>query len=296
MFKIIGGDGKEYGPIPAETLREWLRQGRVNGATQVQAEGTNGWGELRAVPEFQADLAAERPPLPRPTPAAPTSNFTETTSNAPRSGLATTSLVLGVLGFVTFGVTSLIGLIVGIIAMVRISGSQGRLGGKGLATAGIVTSGVGLVFVPIIAILAGLLLPALAQAKGKAQQINCMNNLKSMSVGLRLYAGDNGDKLPYATNWCDAIINEVGSPRVYQCPAHDGARCSYAYNAAVSGLELDDVDPRTVVLFESNRGWNGAGGAEAAAKRHPRGVAVAYADGSVETVPVGRLPDLRWNP
>lgn len=46
MYKIIGGDGKEYGPVPVEQLQQWLTEGRVNGATRAQLEGTTEWKTL----------------------------------------------------------------------------------------------------------------------------------------------------------------------------------------------------------------------------------------------------------
>ena len=55
-----------------------------------------------------------------------------------------------------------------------------------------------LVVMAIIAILAGLLLPALARAKTQAQSAQCKSNLKQMGVATHLYADDNADKLPYA--------------------------------------------------------------------------------------------------
>lgn len=57
-----------------------------------------------------------------------------------------------------------------------------------------------LVVIAIIDILAGMLLPALAKAKTKAQGILCMNYTKQLSLATHMYAGDNDDQFPGATH------------------------------------------------------------------------------------------------
>ncbi len=75
MFKIIGGDGQQYGPVTVEQLREWIAAGRADAQTQVQREGEPDWRPLSSFPEFAQALAAKSPPAPlplaRPTPPPP---------------------------------------------------------------------------------------------------------------------------------------------------------------------------------------------------------------------------------
>jgi prepilin-type N-terminal cleavage/methylation domain-containing protein len=53
-----------------------------------------------------------------------------------------------------------------------------------------------LVVIAIIAILAAMLLPALSKAKEKAQGVSCMNNLRQVMLGWKMYANDNESKFP----------------------------------------------------------------------------------------------------
>ena len=54
-----------------------------------------------------------------------------------------------------------------------------------------------LVVIAIIAVLASMLLPALARAKNKAQQVKCASNLKQMNLAHFMYVGDFGRSVPY---------------------------------------------------------------------------------------------------
>jgi hypothetical protein len=52
MYRILGSDGKQYGPVDADTLRQWIADGRANAQTQVFAEGGTAWVALGSLPEF----------------------------------------------------------------------------------------------------------------------------------------------------------------------------------------------------------------------------------------------------
>jgi hypothetical protein len=91
-----------------------------------------------------------------------------------------------------------------------------------------------LVIAVVMVALAGLLLPALTNAH-KPRRINCVNNLKQVSLAHLMFAGDHGDKFPMqisanlggSKEWANSpdvyrhfqvMSNELGSPKVLCCP------------------------------------------------------------------------------
>ena len=52
MYTILGADGRQYGPVDAEKLRQWVRDGRANANTSVLAGGATEWKPLSAFPEL----------------------------------------------------------------------------------------------------------------------------------------------------------------------------------------------------------------------------------------------------
>ena len=131
MYRIIGADGNEYGPISAEQVRQWFTEGRVVGTTLVQAEGSPDWRQLSTYSELSA----------APSPVAyPTQRKT--------NGMAIAGLVLGILAFIqccTLLVGTL-GIVFSCIAISQINKQPAEFTGKGMAVAGLITSAVGMLF------------------------------------------------------------------------------------------------------------------------------------------------------
>ena len=166
-----------------------------------------------------------------------------------------------------------------------------------------------LVMVGGVGIAASMLLPALAKAKVKANAMKSANNAKQLGLGLIVHTQDNDGRLPTADKWCDAILRDVGTP-VFASPqdpvsinmAKAGQKVSsYAFNKALSGKDLSGVNPDTVMVFETDLGWNGSGGLKEALEFleffDGAAIAVGTADGAVRQVSSpDQLRRMRWEP
>jgi len=140
-YKIIGHDGKIYGPIQADQLRLWIAQGRVDSRTAVWVEGAADWTFAGLVPELAAAFGATPPPISALKPGA---------AAAPGANpFATWSLICGVLAWscccccLPF---NLAGLVFGIIALVQLSEAGTVQEGRSLAVAGLILSATNLLW------------------------------------------------------------------------------------------------------------------------------------------------------
>jgi TM2 domain-containing membrane protein YozV len=103
MYKIIGADGQQYGPVSVEQIRRWIAENRARGDTLIQPEGTQEWKPLSSFPDFAKDLPPTPPPptsdVPPPlAPLRPASSATasERASNKVPAGVC--GILLGSLG------------------------------------------------------------------------------------------------------------------------------------------------------------------------------------------------------
>ncbi len=108
-------------------------------------------------------------------------------------GIAIASLVLGCLLLIPLlGVLcSLAALILGIVSLVKISKNKETLKGKGLAIAGIVLGSIGILIIPIIAMLAAIAIPNLVRARSVAQESAAASTMHTIVVAEVAYRSEN---------------------------------------------------------------------------------------------------------
>src|SRR6266567_702643 len=60
MYRLIGADQMEYGPVPAEQVRKWIAEGRADAQSRARAEEGGDWKPLSHFPEFAGALAGRQ--------------------------------------------------------------------------------------------------------------------------------------------------------------------------------------------------------------------------------------------
>jgi hypothetical protein len=151
MYKILGSDGNEYGPVSAEQVNGWIAENRVEKKTPVIPEGGADWVFLGSLPEFAAAFA---PPTSAPPPISPSAKASKSAGTPSKNARALVAASLGVLSMIPP-----VGALLGIPALVLgISGLRFRrrnpeAGGSVHAWIGIVLGGLfGLGYLGLIAL------------------------------------------------------------------------------------------------------------------------------------------------
>lgn len=253
MYKILGSDGREYGPVSAEQVRQWIAARRCTSLTLAKPEGSNDWKQLAQLPEFAQTLAQY------PSQASPI-------QSAPAKPRSSAFPVIAVIAIVCFGGIFIVGL------------------------------------------LAAIAIPNFVRARKQAQTNICHNHIEQLSSAMHQYVLAHDEKFPAAESWSDSIKGRLSSTNAFTCPLSPENSCAYAFNSQLAGKKLGEINPMTVMIFESDAGWNGSGGQDQmvardhvpAADSHAvygeRVLHVVFVNGEFASMPESGLKSLRWNP
>jgi len=192
------------------------------------------------------------------TPAAPAAPGVQSMSyGAPQQplsqGMATTSLVTGLLSLLPCPIImSIVGLVTGIIALVRTGREPDRYGGRGMAIAGIVTSSVSIMLFPL---LISIFLPSLSRARELSKRTVCAANMRGIAQAMYIYA-QSEPNFAFPDDINKVVTAGNATPRQFQCPSAPPGRQCYYY---VPGQTTNSA-PNGVLLFEDPNNHLGEGG------------------------------------
>jgi hypothetical protein len=146
-YRIVGADGKVYGPIGLEDLRWWLVEGRVESRTPVHVEGAPAWTTIGLLPELAPQLAGVPPAI-----AAVTA---VTTSSRGTNGYATAGLICSLLSWTCCCCLpfNLLGIVFSLIALAQINSQPQPQEGRIFAIIGMALSVANLFFTAAMVIL-----------------------------------------------------------------------------------------------------------------------------------------------
>ncbi len=174
------------------------------------------------------------------------------------SGLAVASMVCGVLGVVTFGLSALLGLLLGLMALSRIRRSKGALLGRRLAAGGMIVSAVSLLLAVVLIV---LLVKWLDPDRPMGIRAQCHRRLFGLNGAFVQYKGTVGRSPDRLEDLCPAFM-PVLEP--FFCPSEQpqkidksGFRSTYHYVGPLSSRASPDV----MIVYE--RAGNHSGGRNA---------------------------------
>jgi len=147
----------------------------------------------------------------------------------------------------------------------------------------------------------------LETAQPRARRDVCLYNMKRLAEAALMYASDHDHVLPPAQHWSDAIAHysPIRDEGTFWCPSSLGERprdqrwSDYAINEPMGGANVSRLthSDRAVLLFESELGWDAAGGRPdlPSTPRHFDGDSYAFADAHAKWYPRRQAGQLGWS-
>ena len=158
--------------------------------------GFVGWSDVEYCKACGAPLGQRSHDLPSPTPVYNSRYDEPSGEEGPNKKLATAALVLGIIGFFTFGIIG-IGAIVGIVlaamALSRIKQDPWEYGGRGMAIGALVLNIVSLVSAPPIGIIAAIAIPNLLASRRAANEGSAQSSMRTIHAAEATYQATIGD-------------------------------------------------------------------------------------------------------
>ncbi|MDF3058058.1 MAG: type pilus biosis protein [Rariglobus sp.] len=190
MQYYIGSGGVQSGPFSEAIIREKLARGELPSNALCWAEG---WPEWRPIASVFPVNTPTPPALPPSFSRSPDATFAPPASTPPAtSGLAITSFILGISGFLIF-ITAIPAVICGHIACSNIKHSNGGQKGRGLAISGLVLGYLIIAVFPI-GLMAAMAIPAFQKVRTLSQEKAIINNLRQLDAAAEQWMLEKGIK------------------------------------------------------------------------------------------------------
>jgi len=234
------------------------------------------------------------------------------------SWLAIISFILGIAGIWTLGLSALVGIILGVFALLQIRTNEGKMTGRVFAILGIIVSGFAIAAVYFVVVA--------AMPRYFGFRMICAHNLRQLGKSLRIYSNNYDGEYPAANKWGDLLVEhagaggtwfyckgireeryhftinpreQFGSPWHQSFFYHDPNGRSYYVKHGHYAINpnAEPNSPRDMVLlFETKGGWNQFGGPELVSFDNHRGEGcnILFNNGDINFVTPDEVGKLKW--
>lgn len=210
-------------------------------------------------------------------------------------GVAIAGFAFSIAGACTLGLTGLVGIVLGLIALARIRRSDGLLRGKGLAVSGLVLGGAWVVMLTLPAV---VLLVAYHQEMVEAAWAErAQSNMQQVCAAALHYAEKNNSKFPSADSWLQSLTTQgYLKSSVVNDPGQPSRGRIFAMNALMGGSTIKQHHDLVVLFFEVTPSGPLAGGRGdfPASPCHGNTFIVGFADGHAMRIDLDGLNNLCW--